>query len=188
MSAFTLGHPDRTRRPVVYLDIDDTLLRSHEDSLVWYQHTPRTRRLFRPAPDAREFFLWADANCDLRWLTYWAPYGYMSDRHVDYLTFLLDVPVRQIRDVRGKQWAFMQGDAPNSGKCNGVDWIEHEAGRPWVWVEDGLPPDEIAELRQRGAWSHFIRCNVTENPNAMTRAFAIVKRRFSPFAALERAA
>lgn len=176
-SAWTLGHPDRALRPVVYLDVDDTLFRSHEDSMVWFRNKPRTRRLFRPAPHAREFFQWAHANCDLRWLTYWAPYGFMSDGHVEYFTFLMDVSADDVLSVGGQQWAFMDGAAPLPGKCNGIAWAEHDAGRPWVWVEDDLPPDEIAYLRKRGAWPHFIRCNVTANRDAMTRAFAIVRRR-----------
>jgi hypothetical protein len=52
-------------RPVLYLDLDDTLL-------TWAASRPLA------APGAREFVLWALEHYEIRWLTRWCPTGSWS--------------------------------------------------------------------------------------------------------------
>ncbi len=170
---YELGHPDVSRRPVLYLDVDDTLLPANEEYMVRVEG----RNLFRGAPGAKELFLWARDNCEVRWLTYWAPYGKMSDWQQRRLAILLDVPLAYIEQVSGRQWAF---GLPNvTSKCHGVYWEEHDAGRPWLWLEDGLPPNEHEELAERGASHNYWKVDVTEDVNGLVGMIERIQEYFA---------
>lgn len=147
-------------KPVLYLDVDDTILIFPQDrDREWWKVFPRGA----PAPYVKEFLEWARANFEVRWLTMWAMRGWMHDELVEQLAGLLHVPVELVQGC----------DNPlehNGFKPNGVNWAEHAAGRRWFWVEDGIPPAEQAVLSQHNALHHFISCHTSRNPDALRLA------------------
>jgi hypothetical protein len=140
-------------RPVLYLDLDDTLIR-------WADGTPRA------APGARRFVLWALERFEVRWLTTWCPTGDMPGSLLNDLCTMLELEPKRLEHVRGFSW-----DATDS-KLNGIAWIEHLLmGRPFLWVEDdyGVQERERQFLADHGLTRHYRHCNVTEDPMSLTR-------------------
>lgn len=141
-------------RPVMYLDVDDTLLRypsgREGDPVV--------------ADGAREFFAWARDVYEVRWLTKWCRAGAMGDDLVDDFCRMLDVDVSVVHSIRGLDWSF------SDTKLNAIAWLEHLVlERPFVWVEDdyGVGTLERRFLAEQGLEGCWRRCNVTERPDAL---------------------
>ncbi len=147
------GGPSGEDRPVLYLDIDDTLLRY-----------PNGRDDPSPAEGASEFLHWALDHFEVRWLTRWCPGGRMKEEHVRSLSKMLDTDAEIIRRLRGLDWTCSET------KLDGIAWLEHVLlGRRFLWIEDeyGLRDQERAFLRSHGfdhAWRH---CNVTSDPESL---------------------
>lgn len=156
------------RRPVMYLDIDDTLL-TYNDG-VWEATYGRltNNSIISPnaiiaAPGAGEFIVWALEHFEIRWLTFWCPSGRMHPKRAEQLAGALGVSPDLIASIEGISFAH------SLNKCDGIDWSEHERGRPWIWIEDDLPQSELQILASKGCLDRWYRCNVTEDVNALRR-------------------
>jgi hypothetical protein len=148
-------------KPVLYLDLDDTLLS-------WQSGSPR------PARVAREFVLWALERFEVRWLTRWCPSGEMSDSHLNDLGKLLDLPPAAIRHIRGFEWNL------EGSKLDGIAWLEHVVlQRPFLWVEDekGVGERELRFLKDHGLLEVYHPVNVTRDPDSLRRLHAVLRRR-----------
>lgn len=153
-------------RPVMYLDVDDTLLRYPDgreaDPIV--------------ADGAREFFAWALDVYEVRWLTKWCRTGTMDDDLVPDFCRMLDVEPNVVRSVCGLDWSY------SDTKLNAIGWLEHLVlDRPFLWVEDnyGVRAQErrfLAELGLEGCWRC---CNVTERPDALMHLHRNLRREMS---------
>jgi hypothetical protein len=140
-------------RPVLYLDLDDTLLS-------WQGGRPRA------APGARRFLLWALERFEVRWLTTWCPGGQMESSLLADLCTMLEVETSRLGHIRGFSW-----EATGS-KLNGIAWLEHMAWeRPFLWVEDGYGVREAERsfLAAQGFLDRYRHCNVTEDPMSLMR-------------------
>jgi hypothetical protein len=158
-------------KPVLYLDIDDTLLMFPQQcTRAWAEQWPSGE----PAPGAGAFFLWALAHFEVRWLTMWCPGGVMYPASAARLGQLLAVPAEAIAACRGIDFRECDGWR----KTNGIDWVEHRAGRPWVWVEDELLPDERELLRQRGGSAHWVPCHTSKYPHRLREVWEELADRF----------
>lgn len=153
-------------RPVMYLDVDDTLLRypngREADPIV--------------ADGAREFFAWALDVYEVRWLTQWCRTGAMDDDLVDDFCRMLDVEPSVVQSVRGLDWSF------SDTKLDAIAWLEHLVlHRPFLWVEDnyGVSALERRFLAEQGLADCWRRCNVTERPDALTNLHRNLRRELS---------
>lgn len=149
--------------PVLYLDLDDTILS-------WASGRPTA------APGAREFVRWAIERFEVRWLTRWCPGGEMEDKLLGDLCKMLQLPTTLFRDVSGFDWAGTES------KLNGVAWLEHVVlGRPFVWVEDqhGCGEAERGFLAAHGLQEAHLHCNVTEDAEALQRVHQALAERFA---------
>lgn len=144
----------RKWRPVMYLDVDDTLLRypnGREDDPV-------------VADGAREFLAWALDAYEVRWLTRWCRAGEMPEDLVDDFCKMLDVEEAVVHGICGLDWTF------SDTKLNAIAWLEHLVlDRPFLWVEDdyGVGTLERRFLVEHGLEASWRRCNVTERPAAL---------------------
>jgi hypothetical protein len=138
-------------RPVLYLDLDDTVLK-------WTDGNPG------PAEGAREFVLWSLDRFEVRWLTRWCPTGEMEERLLRDLCRMLELDPAVFRHVRGFDWE------STGSKLNGIAWLEHVVlKRPFLWVEDeyGVGERELSTLRALGLERCYLHCNVSEDPLAL---------------------
>jgi hypothetical protein len=148
------------RRPVLYLDLDDTLLS-------WAEGHPKA------APGAREFLLWALENYEVRWLTTWCQDGRLKESLLQDLCKMLQVEPDTVQHIRGFDWQV------SDCKLNGIGWLEHVAlGRPFVWLEDdyGMGERELQFLAAHGWSESYYCCNVTRDPQAMLRLHRRLKQ------------
>lgn len=142
--------------PVLYLDLDDTLV-------VWSEGKPQA------APGAHDFVRWALTRFEVRWLTTWCPSGEMEEGLLGDLAKILKFQPDELRHIRGFSW-----DSEGS-KLNGIAWLEHIAmGRTFVWLEDdyGFRDRERAVLTEAGLLDCYRHCNVTVDPHSLARAHA----------------
>jgi hypothetical protein len=153
-----------TIRPVLYLDIDDTLV-------TYSRGRPEA------APGARDFLLWALEHFEVRWLTTWCPSGTMDPDLSRDFCHMLKVEPDVIGRVRGHDWAF------SSSKLDGIIWLEHLVlGRPFLWVEDDYGAGDLERdvLERLGLGASLLSCNVTRDTNALVRLHERLKSRCVP--------
>lgn len=143
--------PAAEKKPVLYLDLDDTIV-------CWASGDPE------PAPGARDFLLWAMDAFEVRWLTTWTPSGDMDPGLLRDLSKLTDVDTEILGTIRGLDWE-------GGSKIDGIAWVEHVVmGRPFLWIEDDtIEPEALEFLVEYGYLERFIRCNVTEEPEMLQR-------------------
>lgn len=149
-------------RPVLYLDIDDTLLS-------WASGGPE------PVPGSGRFVRWAMERFEVRWLTRWCPSGDMSEDLVGDLSKMLGMDVAGLRSIRGCSWE------ESGTKVDGIAWLEHAVlGRDFAWVEnrEGLSERDLEVLRLTGYHDRYLPCNVTEDAAALDRIREVLERRF----------
>lgn len=140
-------------RPVLYLDIDDTLLS-------WASGEPE------PVDAAGGFVQWAMECFEVRWLTRWCPNGLMPDNLLGDLSKMIGIETDVLGTIHACNWE-------DSGiKSDGIAWLEHTVlGRDFVWVEDseGLSPRDHEVLQAAGFGDRYIPCNVTEDAASLER-------------------
>jgi len=158
-------------KPVMYLDVDDTLLSMHERYYPAFKQVPAStwRHYGYAPPGGREFLLWALDTHEVRWLTWWCPGGEMAEPMVARLEEEFQLSPGTLAHVRSARFARGGG---RCHKTDGIDWQEHEAGRPWIWVEDWISDHEQQVLRGRGCLDRWHPCHVTEDPHALQRLHA----------------
>jgi hypothetical protein len=151
-----LRSPEAGLRPVLYLDLDDTLI-------VWADGSPRA------APGARQFVLWALERFEVRWLTTWCPDGRMQSSLLADLCSMLELDPAVLSGVRGFDWQ------DTGTKLNGIAWLEHLVWkRPFLWIEDqyGFGEREAGVLAPLGLDHCHRHCNVSEAPESLGRLWA----------------
>lgn len=148
---------------VLYLDIDDTLIRwtNDENGIA--------------APNAAKFVMWALEHFEVRWLTMWCPIGTLEEHRAE------DLSIRFNRKISKE--TFMGITNPNSFfaagdmyKTNGIDLDDV---RPWVWVEDEILPYEVEVLRADKTLQHFHQCNVSEDPHRLIEVAKELSKKFN---------
>lgn len=144
-------------RPVCYLDVDDTLL-MFTDAIC------KTHPEGRAAPDAGAFVLWLLEHYEVRWLTAWCPSGSLQPHGAERLAALLNIPAAALAAIRNpRQWGTF--------KPEGID-----PSRPFIWIEDDLPPDEIKWLDDRRLYASYLRTNVSRHPEALRLTWRRLQR------------
>jgi hypothetical protein len=143
-------------RPVLYLDLDDTLV-------AWPEGRGGSPR---GADGAGDFLRWALERCEVRWLTTWCPGGRMPSSLLSDLARLVEVPREALADIRGIDWS------GSRCKLDGVAWLEHVVmRRPFLWVEDeyGFGERERRFLEAHGMTGRYRHVNVSADPGALAR-------------------
>jgi hypothetical protein len=146
-------------RPVLYLDIDDTLIS-------WRGGSPHA------APGARDFLTWAVRLYEVRWLTTWCPGGDLDAALRSDLARMLQVGDDLLTRIRGLDWEGL-------AKIDGIAWLEHLVlGRPFLWVEDeyGVGEREAAFLEAYGLADCYRWCNVTERADSLREIHRELRR------------
>lgn len=158
-------------KPLMYLDVDDTLL--------------MCRSKIKAAPGAAQFLYWVTSHFEVWWLSMWCPGGPMLPERQLELSKLLGVPVSAIAEIPAARFWFPGGWYDSGGpyrdkvrKTDGIDWAQIDAGREWVWIEDGLIHAERTILRERKASLRHIPCNVTANPRRLQAVAGLLEKRF----------
>lgn len=161
---------------MIYLDVDGCILRHppHE-SKAWWLANPGGG----PAAGVCDFLEWATTHCDVRWLTAWAACGEMGDDGRAVLARRLRIPVELLASIRNPlSWDFGIRDS-DGGKCAGINWEEHAAGVPWVWLDDELLDREMDFLKGRHALDHYVKVDSSADPLALRKAWAAIAETFS---------
>lgn len=148
-------------KPVLYLDIDDTLL-------VHRGICPKA------APGAKDFLLWSVKHFDVRWLSMWFCKGYKLEHHVYELAEYFDLPPEFINDIPSPAFTMEGSFRDECNKASVIDFNEN-----FVWVEDGLTRLERETLRKHKAGLRHIPCNVTADPSRLGEVKFILMERFN---------
>lgn len=150
--------PAARRAPVLYLDLDDTIVR-------WVNGEPEA------APGAAEFLRWALDHMEVRWLTTWAPHGRMPTDLLADLASLTGLPAARLSRIPGLGWE-------GGSKLDGIAWLEHVVeGRAFYWLEDDkVPPETVQFLERHGYQECFRSCNVTREPDDLRRRHDELRR------------
>lgn len=144
-------------RPVLYLDLDDTLI-------AWPDGRGGSPRGARGGGD---FVRWALERFEVRWLTTWCPDGRMEAGLQGDLARMLAVPAELLADIRGLDWS------ASRRKLDGIAWMEHVVlRRPFVWLEDeyGFGDRERRFLQAQGLAASHVPVNVSTDPDALLHA------------------
>lgn len=156
------------KRPIAYLDVDDTILRRPDGG--------------KPlgAPGAAEFLRFLARHFEVRWLTRWCPGGTMRPDQIARLERQLAIPAAELKSIRNP-CAFEDRAAPEAFpvKWPALDWKAIDAGRPFVWIENYITPEDEQVLARRGLLDCYIHCDVTAEPDRLTEVRRILEERFA---------
>jgi len=144
-------------KPVLYLDIDGTLLRFpanmiREEAEAFWKKYPHGG----PANGVADFIIWAMTHFEVRWLTCWTGIGTLDDLQVQQLSDILKVSRFRLASIVNPD----HHDCTT--KTTGIDF-----NRDWVWVEDELSAHEFYYLKGRGCLDRFYYTDSSKNPNAL---------------------
>ncbi len=161
------------KKPVLYLDIDDCILMfpngttGHE----WLKTYYETYKYGIGAPGVREFIPWALKHFEIRWLTMWTMCGRLDSQGNERL--------EKLTGVSSDLWEQIINPLSHRyNKIEGIDWKEIESGRKFIWLEDELLSEEIESIKNMNVLDSYIRCNVSEDPYALYKAWHVIKERF----------
>ena len=154
---------------VIYLDVDGVLLQFPPRRTVewWKEHAIQG---CVAAPGAAEFIRWATHYCDVRWLTCWCTGGELRQEPLHRLAAGLHMEVEDLRLVHNPMSWY-------NDKPTGINWKEHEAGVPWVWIDDEAVSQEMDILEQHHARNNFLQTDTSKDPFALMRTWKILKQR-----------
>lgn len=147
--------PASSGRPLLYLDIDGTLLLRRPQ-------TDAFQDAYEPDPDALDFLTWAAARFECRWLSTRCRNG------------SADGALRAFRFALGAaslppDWRAVLGGIPASGwsalKLEGIA-LAHPAG--WWWVDDAPEEADLRRLAELGLEERLIRLDHGD-PHALRR-------------------
>lgn len=140
-------------KPIAYLDVDDTILCWNIKDQEEFNKFPHGI----PATGAKDFIYWLNTHFEVRWLTSWAPCGELHPFDVVKLSKTLDINEPLLE--------YFTNPFPwESRKTEGIEW---GTSRKWVWIEDGLLPDELDLLEERGCLDNYIFVNVSIDRNGL---------------------
>ncbi len=150
--------------------MDDTLLRHPAPDLAL------------PAPGVAAFLRFLARHFEVRWLTRWCPGGRMREDQLRLLEQHLGVGADELRCI-ANPGAFTDepatwGAAGSPAKWPALDWPAIERGRPFVWIENALTPEDRAALAAHGRLGAWIPCDVTADPHRLTAVRHILRDRF----------
>lgn len=150
-------------KPVLYLDVDDTLL-------IWPAGIG--------APGAPEFIRWAKTHFEVRWLTMWCPSGDLYDL-APVLAGRLNMPVAELAEIRNPV-PFWRTFSTRDKTTSIVDGAIAE-GRTWVWVEDEFLDHREADwVYGHPQYTHnYYETTVSRDPEALLRTWRELATRFS---------
>lgn len=151
---------------IVYLDIDDTLITWTESGMV-------------AAPDAGSFVRWLHDHFEVRWLTAWAPIGKLWEHDAAQLAWLLNE--KKVDDTLSEMIWLLNKESinPRSWQNLKTDAIDFDDSRPWIWIEDDILDREKVILADKKVPANWIRCNVTEDINAILKTWDEVAKKFN---------
>ncbi len=158
----------RADRPIAYLDVDDTILR----------HPPG--QACSAAPGAADFLRVLARHFEVRWLTRWCPGGRMRPDQLALLEKYIDIPAAELRRIVNPctfEDRVPPGEFPV--KWRALDWAAIEAGRPFVWIENYITPEDRRVLEERGLLDRFIHCDVTASPDRLAAVRRLLEQRFA---------
>lgn len=161
MSEMSQNDFQKPKERILYLDIDDTLL----------VHTRDYRGY--AAPKAAEFFRWAKEHFEVRWLTMWCMNGTMNERLAVELSqrFCDEITPGEFLEVINPK----RLGALALYKTEGIDFADL---RPWVWIEDGLIPNEKNYLKNENLFDNFYKTNVTHDITALQVTWRKLAKKF----------
>ncbi len=156
--------------PLADLDVDDTILRHP------------AAELSLPAPGVAAFLRFLARHFEVRWLTRWCPGGRMRDDQVALLVRHLGLGADELRCITNPG-AFVDepatwGAAGSPAKWPALDWPAIARGRPFVWIENALTPEDRAVLTARGLLDCWIPCDVTADPDRLAAVRRSLSDRF----------
>ncbi len=153
--------------PIAYLDVDDTILR----------RPPGKETV--AAPGAADFLRFLTRHFEVRWLTRWCPGGIMRPAQLAQLERHLALPAARLKAIRNP-CRFEDLETPDGFpvKWRALDWDAIAAGRPFVWIENYLTPEDEAVLARHHLLDSFIHCDVTAEPGRLAQVRAILQDRF----------
>ncbi len=156
-------------RPIAYLDVDDTLLRHPAPDLSL------------PAPGVAHFLRFLADHFEVRWLTRWCPGGRMREDQLALLERQLGIGADELRCI-ANPGAFVdeQGAPAAPAKWRALDWVAIEHGRPFVWIENAITPEDRAILEARGLLDRWIPCDVTCHPGRLREVESLLRARLRP--------
>ena len=133
-------------RPLLYLDIDGTLLRRRAD-------ISGLHNAYEIAPDALGFLTWAVEHFECRWLSTRCRAGdaegaIRAFRHALGVTRLPDEWARVLRVIPAATWS--------GSKIEGID-LTSPAG--WFWIDDAPGAADVAVLSDQSVADRLIRIN-----------------------------
>jgi hypothetical protein len=153
----------------MFLDIDDTILDFNIKTKEEFDALPFG---IKPANGAREFLLWCAQHFEVRWCTCWTLRGDLWPDDLDKLASAFNLSKKMLA-------SFANPNGWRENKTESFDWPEIEAGRDFVWIEDGILSRELEILETKGLLDSFIRTNSTEDPNAIEKTKHILMWRFN---------
>lgn len=144
----TTTHSKETMKPILYLDVDGVIL----------THEKRTQ--LGPALGLKDFMHFALEHFEVRWCTSWAISGVMSPKNLEDLVNITKLPI----DI----WMKIKPSLPwQNYKTEAIDWDEIKQGRPFVWLEDGILPEEEEKLHNLGYFHCYYFTDVIADKNAL---------------------
>ncbi len=121
----------------------------------------------------RDFLDWILANYQIRWLTSWCTTNQWLPGKKELLADVLGIPLELLAPIEETSWA--RSGTRAFFKPDGINWEEFESGVPFIWIEDGIPPDELEYLREKGAEDCYIFCDVNLELNGLVRLLEALK-------------
>ena len=133
-------------RPLLYLDIDGTLLRRRAD-------ISGLHNAYEIAPDALGFLTWAVEHFECRWLSTRCRAG---DAGGAVRAFRHALGVVRLPEEWGRVLGMIPAAAWSGSKVEGIE-VKHPAG--WWWIDDAPDAVDVAILSQQGVAERLIRIN-----------------------------
>ncbi|MBP2303497.1 hypothetical protein [Azospirillum picis] len=133
-------------RPLLYLDIDGTLLRRRTG-------IAGLRDAYEVDPDAHRFLTWAVEHFDCRWLS---TRTHAGDADGARRAFRHALGVSTLPEEWAGVFRLIAAVAWSTSKIEAID-LDHSAG--WFWIDDAPGAADIAALSALNVEDHLIRIN-----------------------------
>lgn len=162
------------KKPILFLDVDGVLNtrppKKEDGDLDTRFFPPQEKNWWALArvPGAREFFLAAKKNFDVRWLSAWCLRGTMEPNKAVALSWLLRVFLEEVQDIVAVSWW--------DSKTEGIEEVlQANPTREWFWIDDEASEEERVWLTQNDAWDRVLRVDTLEHPEGLATITSLVK-------------